>query len=111
AMLVALIALSLFRNSHSGRLVIFLCLFLSSLSHPLLDALTNGGLGVGFFAPFSNRRYFFPYRPIKVSPIGISSFFSYRGFEVLLSELRWVWLPSSIFFGIGQLFKRIRDVV
>ena len=109
--LAALTTLTLFHNSHGSQLVIFLYLFLSTLSHPMLDALTNGGLGVGFYAPFSNKRYFFPYRPIKVSPIEISSFFSYRGFEVLLSELRWVWLPSSIFFGIGQLFKRIRDVV
>lgn len=107
----ALATVTLFHHSHGSRLVIFLYLFLSTLSHPLLDALTNGGLGVGFFAPFSNKRYFFPYRPIEVSPIGISSFFSYRGFEVLLSELRWVWLPSAIFFAIGQLFKRLRDVV
>jgi inner membrane protein len=107
----ALATAILFHHSHASHLVIFLYLFLSTLSHPLLDALTNGGLGVGFFAPFSNKRYFFPYRPIEVSPIGVSSFFSYRGFEVLLSELRWVWLPSSIFFAIGQLFKRLRDVV
>jgi inner membrane protein len=107
----ALATVTLFQHSHGSPLVIFLYLFLSTLSHPLLDALTNGGLGVGFFAPFSNKRYFFPYRPIEVSPIGISSFFSYRGFEVLLSELRWVWLPSSIFFAIGHLLKRLHSVV
>ena len=109
--LAALATVTLFQHSHGSPLVIFFYLFLSTLSHPLLDALTNGGLGVGFFAPFSNKRYFFPYRPIEVSPIGISSFFSYRGFEVLLSELRWVWLPSSIFFAIGHLFKRLHSVV
>lgn len=109
--LAALTTLTVFPNSHDSHFVIFLFLFLSTLSHPILDALTNGGLGVGFFAPFSNRRYFFPYRPIKVSPIGVVGFLSDRGFEVLLSELRWVWLPSSVFFALGQLFKRIRDVV
>jgi inner membrane protein len=108
--LATLATLSLFHNSPGNHIVIFLFLFLSTLSHPLLDALTNGGLGIAFFAPFSNKRYFFPYRPIKVSPIGIG-FFTRRGFEVMLSELRWIWLPSSIVFGIGQLFKRIRDVV
>ncbi|HTB31581.1 MAG TPA: metal-dependent hydrolase, partial [Bacteroidia bacterium] len=28
--------------------------FLVTLSHPLLDACTTGGLGVAFFSPFSN---------------------------------------------------------
>src|SRR3954467_11384180 len=37
-------------------------LFLVTASHGLLDALTNGGLGVAFFAPFDDRRYFFPWR-------------------------------------------------
>jgi hypothetical protein len=29
-------------------------------SHGMLDAMTDGGLGVAFFAPFDNARYFFP---------------------------------------------------
>lgn len=102
--------LTFFQDGQGSLIVVFLFLFLSTLSHPVLDALTNGGLGVGFFAPFSNKRYFFPYRPIKVSPIGLAGFFSRRGFEVLLSELKWVWLPSSVVFGMGVLFKRIREV-
>src|SRR5205807_286289 len=39
-------------------------------SHGALDAWTNGGLGVAFFAPFDDQRYFFPWRPVQVSPIG-----------------------------------------
>ena len=62
-------------------------------SHGLLDALTDGGLGVAFFAPFDDGRYFFPWRPIEVSPIG-AGFFSRRGLAVLASEFVWVWLPS-----------------
>jgi inner membrane protein len=108
--LAALITLTLFQNSGANLAVVFPFLFLSTLSHPLLDALTNGGLGVGLFAPFSNKRYFFPYRPIKVSPIGITSLFSRRGLEVLLSEARWVWLPSFVLFAAGQAFKRMRDL-
>ena len=45
--------------------------------------------GVAFFAPFNNTRFFFPWRPIEVSPIGLS-FFSTRGMAVLLSELIWI---------------------
>lgn len=62
-------------------------------SHPLLDALTNGGLGVALLWPWSDTRHFAPWRPIAVSPIG-AGFFSARGLAVLWSELQWVWLPA-----------------
>jgi hypothetical protein len=35
--------------------------------------MTDGGLGIAFFAPFDNTRYFLPFGPIKVSPIGPAS--------------------------------------
>lgn len=108
-LLAGLITFVFFQN-HGSPLTIFLFLFLSTLSHPVLDALTNGGLGVGLFAPFSNERYFFPSRPIDVAPIGIGAFFSDIGREVMLSELKWVWLPSAIFFTLGHLFKRLREL-
>ena len=110
AVLALFVTFAFFRNGNASQSIIFLFLFISTLSHPVLDALTNGGLGVGFFAPFSNQRYFFPYRPIEVSPIGVGGFFSQRGVEVLWSELRWVWLPSGIFLGLGHLIKRARDM-
>jgi inner membrane protein len=62
-------------------------------SHGMLDALTNGGLGVGFFIPFDDARYFFAWRPIDVSPISPRAFFTGRAFRVLASELLVVWLP------------------
>jgi inner membrane protein len=76
--------------------LVFLYLFLATASHGLLDALTSGGLGIAFFAPFNNDRYFFPVHPIRVSPIGVH-FFSSRGVVVFLSELKWIWLPSFLF--------------
>src|SRR5262245_11724256 len=54
-------------------------LFLATVSHPLLDMFTNGGLGCALFAPFDNTRHFFPWRPIKVAPIGVGSFFTQHG--------------------------------
>ena len=44
-----------------------LCLhfFLVTASHGVLDAMTNGGRGVAFFAPFDETRYFFPWRPVQ----------------------------------------------
>lgn len=84
----ALAALALHRRAPA-----FVFLFVCAASHPLLDAMTSGGgLGVALFAPFSNERYFLPWRPIAVSPIG-PRFFSARGLAVLASELVWVWGP------------------
>jgi len=70
-------------------------LFLITASHGVLDALTNGGLGVAFFTPFDRHRYFFPWRPIPVSPLGIGAFFSSRALQVLQSEV-WVWGPALV---------------
>ena len=54
------------------------------ISHGMLDAMTTGGRGVAFFAPFSDERYFFPWRMIKVSPMSISRFFSLSGHLIFL---------------------------
>ena len=76
--------------------------FVMSL-HGLLDAFTNGGMGVALLSPFINERYFFPFRPIEVSPISVQAFLDGRGFQVLQNEMVWVWLPSicmALFFRI-----------
>jgi inner membrane protein len=68
--------------------------FVCAASHPLLDALTSGGLGVALAWPWSEHRFFAPWRPIRVSPFA-PQFFSARGLATLLSELRWAWLPLA----------------
>lgn len=68
--------------------------FICAASHPLLDAMTSGGLGVALAWPWSEHRFFAPWRPIRVSPFA-PQFFSARGLATLLSELRWVWLPLA----------------
>ncbi len=60
-------------------------------SHGILDAFTDGGMGIPFFMPFDNARYFFPVRPIPVSPIRVSAFFSDWGLEVLQGEVLLIW--------------------
>jgi inner membrane protein len=99
--LLAAAALTLIavRRTVSGvsRGAVFLYLFLAAASHGALDAMTNGGLGVAFFAPFDDRRIFFPFRPIQVSPIGLARFFSARrAWPVIRSELVWIWLPAVV---------------
>ena len=68
-------------------------LALATASHGLLDALTDAGLGVGFFLPFDSGRYFFPWRPLATSPIGVGAFFESRVLAILFIEVIWVWLP------------------
>lgn len=72
----------------------FLFLSFAMASHGLLDTLTSGGLGAALWWPFDDARIFAPYTPVRVSPIGMG-FFSGRGVETLLSELRWIWLPCA----------------
>jgi inner membrane protein len=79
-----------------SRLALWMYFFLATASHGLLDAMTDGGLGVAFFSPFDNHRYFLPWRPIRVSPMGAGRFFTHRGLEVLQSELLWIWLPAAL---------------
>src|ERR1700751_1253162 len=87
AILLALLILFLFyRDIKPFKKEWYLLLFyffLATISHPILDAMTNGGLGVAFFAPFNNTRYFFPWTPIRVSPIGVGRFFGARGVAIL----------------------------
>lgn len=90
-------------QSASGLLILIVYFFIVTASHGLLDAMTNGGLGVAFFAPFSASRYFFPFRPIEVSPIGFDILFS-SPLRLIWSELEWVWLPSAIVFAVGNSF-------
>lgn len=84
---------------------LFLYFFLCTASHGVLDAMTNGGLGVAFFSPFDTARYFFPVRPVLVSPIGVSEFFSAYGVRILASEAIWIWLPSCTAFVVLRIVQ------
>jgi len=59
--------------------------FLVVASHGLLDTLTDGGKGIAILWPFTNERYFAPWRPIPVAPIG-ARLFSAAGVRVMLYE-------------------------
>jgi inner membrane protein len=91
-------------NRNRSSLAIFF--ILATASHFMFDSLTSGGLGVAILAPFDNTRYFAPWRPIRVSPIG-PDFFSMRGLMVLGSELVWVWLPALALVLSAKLYRRI----
>ena len=70
--------------------------FWITASHGLLDAFTNGGMGIALFSPFDTTRYFFPWTPILVSPIGFGTYLSSWRLAALVSEIKWVWVPMIL---------------
>jgi inner membrane protein len=106
ALLAASVTIALRTSALGNRRLLWLYLFLATASHGLLDAMTDGGLGVALFSPFSTTRYFLPWRPILVSPIGVARFFSPTGLAVLRSELVWIWLPSVVLAFSALLLRR-----
>jgi inner membrane protein len=106
ALLLAVAAALLYRTLRASPSAAFAVVFVSCASHGLLDALTDGGLGVAFLSPFSNHRYFLPWRPIAVSPLDVDQFFSAWGLHVLRSEAICVWLPCALVGGLGFLIRR-----
>lgn len=104
ALLIAALgaAIARWRKANAGRSALFL--FACALSHPVLDAMTSGGLGVALGWPLFEARWFAPWRPIRVSPIG-AGFFSARGLQTLWSEMRWVWLPLLTAAGLWRLSR------
>lgn len=93
-------------NTSRGRSFAFV--FMAAASHPLLDMLTNGGLGAALFWPVSDSRLFFPMHPVEVSPLSLRRAFGGAGARVLLSELLWVWLPALAAFAGLRYAKRPR---
>jgi inner membrane protein len=93
---------------NAKRVIAFLAVFCAVISHIILDAATTGGLGVAVLWPVDETRYFLPWRHIEVSPFSLKRFFSSRGVIILLSELRWVWMPCVIFAFAGIILRYCR---
>jgi inner membrane protein len=106
AAITGVIVSTIYVSSWCERWKLALLLFAVTASHGLLDALTNGGLGVAFFSPFNLKRYFFAWRPIWVSPLAASRFFSGRGLAILWTEIQWIWLPAlltgALLYAVGR---------
>jgi inner membrane protein len=114
ALLAATIVIARSRGlAQRDRRTLWAILAMATLSHGLLDTLTDGGRGVALLAPFGSGRYFFPWRPIAVSPIG-GSFFtartedgSHRWIGVLASEILWIWIPALVIRTLAGWRRRV----
>jgi len=72
-------------NSNQTRTRLWVLCAVVAISHGLLDTLTDGGLGIALLWPFSNERYFAPWTPIPVAPIGARMLTS-GGIRVVMTE-------------------------
>jgi len=84
---------------------------LATASHGIQDAMTDGGLGIGFWLPFSEARSFLPFRPVLTSSLNPAHALGLRGFQVLANEALWIGLPVVVTAGsIAWLRSRARRV-
>ena len=83
--------------------------FAITASHGFMDAFTDGGLGIAFYAPFSNERYFMPWQPLAVSYFGIQSVFTAYGAHVLFRELVFVVIPVGLVSAVVYLVRLRRN--
>lgn len=107
AILWAALLILLFHRKSAAKLMLSFYYFLATISHGILDALTNGGKGVGFFIPFDMERYFFPFSLIEVSPMSAAKFFSEWGLDVIKSEAVWIGIPSLVVIFLVWLSRKI----
>lgn len=106
AFITAFLTVSRFYRNYEQRARLTIYFFLITASHGVLDAMTNGGRGVAFFSPFVTTRYFLPFRPLKVSPVGLDFFFSRYSLAVLYNELIWLIIPSLVGILLTELYQR-----
>ena len=113
AALVSILTVGIFFRSQrafsAGWWKLVLYFFILTASHGLLDALTNGGRGIALLSPLTNERYFFPWRPLEVSPFSIYAFLNPRGLAVLKSEVIWIWAPAICLVMIFKILRRSRE--
>lgn len=82
--------------------------FVATMSHGIMDAFTDAGLGIGFLIPFDDTRYFAPWRPLATSPLSVWGFLNGPAGPILANELKWVWLPVSGGLGVWHLVRWAR---
>lgn len=108
ASVVALLGACLFRQLHTSFRRALPFLFAAAMSHSVLDAFTNGGLGVAFLWPWSDKRFFAQYQVIEAAPLSLKRFFSPTGLGVLWSEMLWVWCPLLGFARVAAASRALR---
>lgn len=84
--------------------LLILYFFTITASHGFIDALTNGGEGVMFFAPFYGGRYLFPFAPVPAASLRV--WLGTQGLITFVREVLWIWLPLTVMYGGLQLLRK-----
>jgi inner membrane protein len=63
---------------------------------------------VALALPFSDARFFAPWRPLLTSPLGVEAFFSARAWDILANEMRLVWIPAAAALALGWGLAHLR---
>lgn len=84
---------------------VWLVLACAMASHGLTDMLTNGGSDIALLSPATAWRAKWSFQPVEVSPLSIGRFFSQRGLDILLSEAKWVLLPSAAVVVVVEVWR------
>jgi inner membrane protein len=92
-------------RGHSRKAFVWLWLLWAGcmVTHPLLDALTNGGRGVMLLLPVTRARLFFPWRPLYTPPGGIENLLS-RAWFIRRSEIP--FCMTAVAIGVCGLLAR-----
>lgn len=106
ALFVSLCATAMHKKLQAAAGRVFIFSFTAIGSHGLLDAMTNGGLGIALFWPFTNNRYFLPFQVVEVSPMSPSTFIQGEAWHVLVSEIVWIWLPLFLATLVFMLWRK-----
>src|SRR4029453_2472444 len=86
-----------------ARTAVFATVVLASPA--LLDTMTDGGLGCALLWPFDLTRYFAPWRPIPVAPIGFGMLSVY-GLIVVVAEC--VLFAPLLFVALRPVTLRLK---
>jgi inner membrane protein len=104
-LLAAVLALIVARGSSRDTFMYLWLLWAGCmLTHPLLDAMTDGGRGVMLLIPFARTRLHLPWRPIHTpgSEVGLLA----RAFMIRSSEIP--FCAAAIVIGVSGLLLRKR---
>ena len=112
---VALVALAIAKAARLPAVRTALIALVVVSSHALLDTLTDGGLGCALLWPFSDERFFAPWTPLPVAPIG-RAYLSGEGLRVAAVELvalapvlAYALWPAGDSISTVERTRRVRD--
>ncbi len=91
-------------------------IFAAGASHGLIDAFTQGDVGVALLWPLTSHRFLLPLHPVPVAPLGADEVLGRWGALVVFNELLLLWVPVLLIAGAvaarraGRSLERLGDL-